>query len=112
MDQNTMTACDILGMPGRMISASKSMYFTSHPDNIVVFNANICTDDGKIWYGDINLTTEGKHIAELAKHIGETIYVFREMDCQFDNETKPKLDRAVTSFTKEGTERNDVQDLG
>jgi hypothetical protein len=52
MDAYTKAA-EILGMPGRMISASKSMYTASTPDAIVVFNGNVVTESGaKIWYGD------------------------------------------------------------
>ena len=37
---------------GRMISASKSGYMKRHPDNLVLFNANVFDEDNKkIWWG-------------------------------------------------------------
>ena len=45
-----------LGMRGKMISFSKSGYAQKNPDNLVVFNSNVCTDEGKIWYGDLDVT--------------------------------------------------------
>lgn len=48
-----------LGRPGRMISASKSGYQLRHPNNIVIFNANIAiVGYNKIWYGDLDLTAD------------------------------------------------------
>lgn len=88
-------AVEILGMPGRMVSASKSGYSTAHPDNIVVFNSNVCTESGKIWYGDIDVTLDEAKLKELAEAIGERIYVIYEMDGRFENEAKPKLDDAI-----------------
>ena len=90
-------AAGILGMPGRMISASKSMYSTAYPGNVVVFNSNICTKEGKIWYGDIDVTLDEAKLNELADAIGERIYVLREMDARFENEGIPLLDKAVWS---------------
>ena len=87
----------ILGMPGRMISASKSMYTPSKPDAIVVFNSNVCTESGKIWYGDIDVGLDEAKLKELADAIGERIYVLREMDARFENEGIPLLDKAVWS---------------
>ena len=38
-------------MTGRMISGSKSGYKERHPDNLIVFNANIIIESkGKIWH--------------------------------------------------------------
>lgn len=94
MDQYTQ-ATEILGMPGRLVSASKSGYSTQYPNNVVVFNSNVCTKNGKIWFGDIDVTKDEAKLKELAEALGERIYVIREMDGRFENEAKPKLDNAV-----------------
>lgn len=88
-------ATEIFGMCGRMISASKGDYCRSHPKNIVVFNSNVCTEDGKIWYGDIDVTLDEDKLKQLAEAIGETVYVLYEMDGRFDNEETPAIDKAV-----------------
>lgn len=80
---------------GRMMSGSKS----APEGQTCVWNANLVTkEQGKIWYGDINLTTEGKYVADLAEELGETIYVLRESDCRFDTEEAPDLSKAVEIF--------------
>ena len=94
MDQYTIAA-EILGSPGRMVSASKVDYSRENPNNTVVFNSNVCTKEGKIWYGDIDVTKDAGKLVELADALDEHIYVIREMDGRFENEAKPKLDTAV-----------------
>lgn len=84
---------------GRMISYSK----LSPPGEKCVFNANIITkSNGKVWYGDINLTKEGKLLKEVADYIGEPLYVLRESDCRFRTENDPVdllISRAVWNTT-------------
>lgn len=88
---------------GRMISGSKSGYIQRNPNNLVVFNANLCTkEQGKIWYGDLDITKDEKALSVLAGLLGETVYVLREMDARFDNESSPKFDRAVVVFHTDG----------
>jgi hypothetical protein len=71
----------------RIISGSKSGYCKSHIGHIIVFNANILTEeDGKIWYGDIDITLDGKTLNKIANEIGKKLYVLREMDYRFENE--------------------------
>jgi hypothetical protein len=74
------------------------MYFSAHPDNLVVFNGNVCTDDGKIWYGDLDITKDEDKLTELASKLGCRIYVLREHDGRFDNEDAPLLGQAVASY--------------
>lgn len=89
-------AKDILGMPGRMLSASKSDYSSQNLGHIVVFNGNVCTEaDGKIWFGDLDVSKDEDKVKALAEALGEKIYVLYEMDARFENEAKPLLDRAV-----------------
>ena len=71
----------------RMLSYDKSFYCEKHPKNVVLFNANIFDRKlGKIWYGDLDLTLDGKKINEVAKKLETTFYVLKEMNGRFENE--------------------------
>lgn len=88
---------------GRMISGSKTGYLLQYPNNLPVFNANLCTEKrGKIWYGDLDITKDKKVLSDLAVSLGEKLYVLREMDARFDNESSPKFERAVAVFDVDG----------
>jgi len=92
-----------VGLIGRMISGSKSGYIRTNPDNFVVFNANICTANQKVWWGDLDLTTSKGALISTAIAIDEDIYVFYEMDARFEMEDKFKLTDAVAIFHADGT---------
>jgi hypothetical protein len=106
-------AQEILGLPGKMIGASKSGYRDNFPDHLVVFNSNVCMGKTKLWFGDIDITLSLESLQELASSIGETIYVLSEMDGRFGNENNPKLNRAIISIVPEGsyTFREDIASL-
>ena len=91
-----------LGMRGKMISFSKSGYVKKNPENLAIFNSNVCTDGGKIWYGDLDVTLSYESLSDLAKEIGKTVYVLTEMDGRFENEETPLLSQAVVKFLPEG----------
>lgn len=76
------------GLPmGRMISMSKSGYRDKNPDNLVVFNANIFVlGEGKIWYGDLDITKERTVLEDIAKELGKDLFILREMDGRFGKE--------------------------
>jgi len=79
-----------IGFPGRMVSASKSSYCERFPDHKVYFNANIiCETYGKIWFGDIDCTTDEQELIKIADQIDEDIYVLYEMDARFGAENRP-----------------------
>lgn len=85
---------------GRMMSPSKSGYCKQYPDGHPVFNANICTSQGKkIWYGDIDLIRDADKLKQLAADLGEGFYVLREMDGRFQNEDRPLIENAVAKVT-------------
>ncbi len=95
---------DILGIPGKMISFSKSGYRQHYPDNFVVFNSNICTrEDGKVWYGDIDVTVSKQDLIEVAKTLNRDIYILYEMDARFENEDVPLFNNYVIKFCPNGT---------
>lgn len=72
---------------GRMISYSKSEYREKNPHSVCYFNANIFTlQEGKIWYGDLDLTKDGESLKRIAEEKGQTLFVLKEMDGRFENE--------------------------
>jgi len=91
-----------LGYFGRMLSGSKTGYHNSFPDNLVVFNANLCTAEGKIWYGDIDITVSKDKLVEIAKELNETIYILFEMDGRFEYEGQPLIKKHLVRFTPDG----------
>jgi hypothetical protein len=80
---------------GRMVSATKR----APEGETCVWNANVVIkSQGKVWFGDLNLTREGDKLKAVAKEIGEPVYVLREMDCRFDTQSLPVeqlIERAV-----------------
>lgn len=86
----------------RMIAFSKSTYKSRKPDNLVVFNANVVAAQGKIWWGDLDLTEDSEKLQCVVNDIGCDLYILREMDCRFGNETRPFYEveqLAVKKFT-------------
>ena len=74
----------------RIITGSKSVYKSSKPKDLVIFNANVFMKDmGKVWYGDLNLTEEYMVLKSIAASLDTTLYVLREMDGRFGKEKKP-----------------------
>ena len=101
-DQALEIAEKHLGHRGKMISFSKSGYAKKFPDNLVIFNSNVCTKEGKIWYGDIDVTLSYDSLSDLARETGKTVYVLTEMDGRFENEESPLLKEAIIQFLPEG----------
>lgn len=79
------------GFPcGRMISGSKSFYTRRHPDNFVLFNANIISKNvgEKVWYGDLDLTEDFDKLKELSEEMSDEFYFLYEMDARFEESKK------------------------
>lgn len=80
------------------------MYRREHPNDDLVFNANLITKSGKQWYGDLNLTLDSEALQKVSNESGQTFLILREMDCRFDteNDSFEKLEKkAVKIFTPE-----------
>ena len=92
-----------LGFPGRMISGSKSGYRDRYPNNLVIFNANVCTAQNKIWYGDLDLALDKEKLSLLAVALGQDLYVLYEMDGRFENKKSPIIKSAQVVFKSDGT---------
>ena len=90
---------------GRLIAGSKSAYMESHADNLVIFNANVLTkENGKVWYGDLDITIDQPKLKDVAKDLRQDLYVLRELDARFEEEDKPieeLLKKAVIKITHE-----------
>ncbi len=97
-----------LGPPGRMVGLSKSGYMTAHPQHMAIFNANVCFGEGKVWWGDIDLTIDEHSLEALAARTRETVYVLHESDGRFRHEAAPLLERAVYSVTPDAHTRFDA----
>lgn len=80
----------ILGYPGRIISFSKSGYRENHPNNMVMFNANIIVDGVKVWYGDLDITLDIDKLQEIADTLQKHLFILREMDARFGKEIELK----------------------
>lgn len=87
-----------------MISHSKSGYRDKFPENEVYFNANIFVlGEGKIWYGDLDVTKDMDKLENIAKELGKDLYILREMDGRFGNEELKDseiITRAMCKITK------------
>ena len=75
---------------GRMIGGSKTGYSSQHPDELIVFNANVLMPGyGKVWYGDLNLTEDYVILKSIAESLDTTLYILWESDGRFGEERKP-----------------------
>jgi len=91
-----------LGYYGVMLSGSKSWYRQKNPDNFVIFNANICTEKNKVWFGDIDITKSKETLVQLAQDLNEKLFILYEMDGRFDHEDAPLVKKAAIVFNPDG----------
>lgn len=79
-------------LTGRLLAGSKSAYREKYPENEVYFNANVFNSRGeKIWYGDLDITLESESLDRIAEALGEKLFVLREMDGRFENESLSEI---------------------
>lgn len=83
---------------GRMISSSKTLYRMNNPKSEPIFNANVFSDEGKIWYGDLEMTTDSSLLQKISDESNKTIYVLREFDGRFENENAP-IEQVIAKST-------------
>ena len=89
---------------GRMIGGSKTGYSSQHPDELIIFNANVLMPGyGKVWHGDLNLTEDYLVLKDIAKSLNTELYVLRESDGRFGEEDKP-IDELVKKSVWNTTE--------
>tara|TARA_Y100000310_G_scaffold246228_1_gene251417 strand:+ start:920 stop:1309 length:390 start_codon:yes stop_codon:yes gene_type:complete len=84
---------------GRMIAGSKSHYRKEHPDDMIVFNANIIMEGfGKVFFGDINITEDYKILKKIANALNTVLYILTESTARFDQENRPIKELIVDSI--------------
>lgn len=89
-------ALDNFFMSGRMMSGSK----IAAEGHVCVWNANIFTRElGKVWFGDLDLTSDVQRLMSFAADLGQTLHILRERDGRFDHENDPVWDAAVATVT-------------
>ena len=82
-----------LGMPGGMISGSKSSYCSHHPGHRVFFNANLASDGRFVWHGYLDSddppTTE--RLQAIAREAGAPVHVLAEHPYRFEPPTREQI---------------------
>lgn len=111
-----------LGPKGAFLSESKIRYREKNPENIVLFDANVCFvhknvenrffgflkkttyTAEKIWWGDFDLTENWKAIKNLALATGNTVVLLYEMDARFNYEDNPRWENYIYKVDGKGEE--------
>jgi len=94
---------DMLGYQGKIISGSKGRYANSFPENLVIFNANLVLKTrGKIWYGDLDVTTDIDKLIAVRSIVNEDIYLLMEHEARFSNEKIPKFENFFAIIRGDG----------
>lgn len=90
----------VLGYSGKILG-SKSIYSYDHPNNVVVFNANVVVGVKtpiKVWHGDLDITESLPKLVKLQKEVGDTVTILYEMDARFEKEHAPDLSNYVVQL--------------
>ncbi len=98
-DIQKQTAITVLGSLDLLIAYSKSGYRRDHPDELVIFNANVVSEEAKIWFGDLNVTESEAKLQSLANTLKQKVFVLNEMDAKWDTEATPDISRPARVFT-------------
>lgn len=72
----------------RMIAYSRRVYLSRRPNNQALFNANVVTDQGKIWWGDLDLADDSEKLQDVANELRTNLYILREEDYRFSTENR------------------------
>lgn len=89
----------------RMVGGSKTLYMREHPTHEVVFNSNIFSTSGKIWWGDLDLTIDSEKLQAVCDELKVSLFVLYEMDGRFENEILT-LDQMAAKAIKTFTPKN------
>ena len=77
------------GLHEGLCLGSKSGYYRSHRNNQFVANANVFSQDGKLWWGDLDLRVHASVLERVAKQLNRRLFVLWEMDGRFGREERP-----------------------
>ena len=73
----------------RMLAYSRRVYLSRRPGNHAVWNANVVTAKGKIWWGDLDLAYDSEKLQLVAEELQTDLYILYETDFRFDKENRP-----------------------
>lgn len=66
-----------------MIALNRYTYIKRNPNHKAIFNANIATLEGKIWWGDLDLNIDSKALQQVANELNTTLYILRSSAYRF-----------------------------
>lgn len=84
-------AHSILGTPGRAISGYPALYRQAYPENTILFNIVLCTEEEKLWQGDLDLTKELTLIRKLANEVKQDIYLLESFRARTQYDLRPDI---------------------
>lgn len=93
------------GLPVGNMLGSKSVYRNLYPNNKILFNCNIITSNGKVWWGDLDITNSLETLKSIVKQIEEPLYILQEFACRWEFEEAPievLKSRAAYIITEDG----------
>lgn len=76
-------------LPLGLCLGSKSGYARANPRGRFIPNANVFSEDGKLWWGDLDLRLDAEKLEEVARCLGRRLHVVREHDGRFENGDRP-----------------------
>jgi len=91
---------------GRMLSPSKSAYHRAYPSNIVLFNASIADDEGRLlWWGDLDLTRDESKLVDLAQKLERRLHILFEGDGGWLDRRRIAIEAAAIVVDADGSVR-------
>lgn len=54
---------------------------------------------GKVWYGDLDFTTEEAKLKKLARKLNISFYILKELDGKFSTEHDPSYEKTLIKVT-------------
>ena len=82
-------AQNILGTPGRLISGCPTLYQQAYPEHIILFNIIVCTEDAKLWQGDLNVTKELTLLKKITNEVRQDIYLLDRFTYKSNYDLRP-----------------------
>lgn len=86
---------------GRLLCYSKSVYRKACPNNEVYFNANVYSEAGKEWFGDLDLTLDGPVLEKIAKKAKCKLYVLPELYRFANKPVEELIKHAVKTYEEQ-----------
>ncbi len=82
---------------GRSVG-STTTYRNAFPDAFLIANAWVGDEAGKLWGGDLDLTTaDASRLCHVAARLGRTLYVLRETDPDLKGDEVCRLAEAIVT---------------